>query len=71
MLSVLTFETEEEAVEIANDSPYGLTASVWTADLNRALRVVREIEAGFTWINDSAKHFPTSPMGSQSVRVRP
>ncbi|MGO4856187.1 aldehyde dehydrogenase family protein [Arthrobacter sp. 2MCAF14] len=63
VLSVLTFETEEEAVEIANDSPYGLTASVWTADLNRALRVVREIEAGFTWINDSAKHFPNVPYG--------
>lgn len=63
VLSVLPFETEEEAIEIANDSPYGLTASVWTADLNRALRVVRDVEAGYTWINDSAKHFPNVPYG--------
>jgi acyl-CoA reductase-like NAD-dependent aldehyde dehydrogenase len=63
VLSVIRFDTEEEAVDIANDSPYGLTASVWTSDINLALRVVREIESGFTWINDSAKHFPNVPYG--------
>lgn len=63
VLSVIPFDTEEEALRIANDSEYGLTASVWTQDIGRALRVVREVEAGFTWINDSSKHFLNVPYG--------
>ncbi len=63
VLSVIPFDTEEEAVEIANALDYGLTASVWTSDLGRALRVVQDVEAGFTWINDSSKHFLNVPYG--------
>ncbi|WP_236787619.1 aldehyde dehydrogenase family protein [Amycolatopsis sp. GM8] len=63
VLSVLPFETEEDAVRIANDSTYGLTAAVWTRDISRALRMARELEAGFTWVNDSSKHFPNVPYG--------
>ncbi|MBM9467768.1 aldehyde dehydrogenase family protein [Nakamurella leprariae] len=63
VLSVIPFDTEDEAVDLANDSPYGLTASVWTRDIARAMRVVRDVEAGFTWVNDSAKHFPNVPYG--------
>lgn len=63
VLSVLPFDTEEEALSIANELDYGLTASVWTSDIGRALRIVRDVEAGFTWINDSSKHFLNVPYG--------
>jgi len=63
VLSVIPFDTEDEAVEIANGVEFGLTASVWTRDLDRAHRVVREFEAGHTWINGSSRHFPNVPFG--------
>ena len=51
MVSVTTFKTEEEALEIANDTLYGLGAGVWTRDVNRAYRFGREIQAGRVWTN--------------------
>lgn len=54
VLSMLVFDTEAEAVELANNSEYGLAASIWTQDVNRPLRVAREISAGTIWINDWA-----------------
>lgn len=48
---VLKFKTEEEAVKLANDSNYGLSASVWSRDLERATRVAQQIKAGWTFIN--------------------
>jgi aldehyde dehydrogenase (NAD+) len=48
---VLPFSGEAEAVRIANDSPYGLTAGVWTEDLRRAHRMVRALQAGTVWVN--------------------
>jgi len=63
VLSVIPFDTEDEAVEIANGVEFGLTASVWTRDLDRAHRVVREFEAGHTWVNGSSRHFPNVPFG--------
>ncbi|KAK4200486.1 aldehyde dehydrogenase [Triangularia verruculosa] len=52
-VAIASFKTEEEAVEMANDSTYGLGAALFTRDLNRAHRVAREIEAGMVWINSS------------------
>jgi acyl-CoA reductase-like NAD-dependent aldehyde dehydrogenase len=63
VLSVIPFDTEDEAVKIANGVEFGLTASVWTRDLDRAHRVVREFEAGHTWVNGSSRHFPNVPFG--------
>ena len=54
VLSLLIFDTEAEAVELANNSEYGLAASIWTQDVNRPLRVAREISAGTIWINNWA-----------------
>ena len=51
VLSVLPFDTEEEAIQLANDSEYGLAAGVWSRNVTRAFRVVRELRAGITWIN--------------------
>lgn len=48
------FDSEAEAIALANNSEYGLAASVWTHDISRALRVARELEAGTVWVNDWA-----------------
>ena len=63
VLSVIPFDREDEAVEIANDVPLGLTGSVWTNDVTRAHRVALALEAGYTWINGSSYHFPNVPYG--------
>lgn len=48
---VIPFETEEEAIAIANDSEYGLGGAVWTRDINRALRVAKNVHTGRVWVN--------------------
>ncbi|WP_460781920.1 aldehyde dehydrogenase family protein [Microbacterium shaanxiense] len=63
VLSVITFRTEDEALHIANDVEYGLTASVWSNDIHRALRMARGFEAGFVWVNGSSAHYPNVPYG--------
>ena len=52
VLPIMTFRTEDEAVRLANDSVYGLTASVWTNDLARGKRIAERIEAGTVTVND-------------------
>lgn len=54
VLTLQIFDTEAEAIALANDSEYGLAASIWTRDVDRSLRVAREVEAGTVWINDWA-----------------
>ncbi|HLY53645.1 MAG TPA: aldehyde dehydrogenase family protein, partial [Steroidobacteraceae bacterium] len=49
---IAPFETEEEAVRLANDTRYGLAAAVWTSNLQRAHRVARQMEVGIAWVND-------------------
>ena len=51
ILSVIPFEDEDEALAIANDTPYGLAAGVWTTDIGRAIRMSERIEAGTVWVN--------------------
>ena len=63
VLTSIPFSTEEEALEIANDIPYGLTGYVWTNDLTRALRFTDRLEAGMIWVNsENVRHLPT-PFG--------
>jgi aldehyde dehydrogenase (NAD+) len=52
-VSIVSFKTEDEAVEMANDTTYGLGAALFTKDLTRAHRVAREIQAGMVWVNSS------------------
>jgi 4-guanidinobutyraldehyde dehydrogenase / NAD-dependent aldehyde dehydrogenase len=63
VLSAITFDSEEEALRIANDSPYGLAAGVWTNDLSRAHRVARKLRAGSVWVNHWDGGDMTAPFG--------
>ncbi len=63
VLGALRFETEDEAIALANEGRYGLTAAVWTRDIDRAFRVAEAIEAGYLWINDVETRFPALPFG--------
>ena len=56
VLAVMTVGSVSEAIALANDSPYGLGASVWTADRYRGMRIARELDAGMVWLND---HLPS------------
>ncbi|WP_444895821.1 aldehyde dehydrogenase [Microbulbifer sp. SSSA005] len=63
VLSVIEFETEEEALAIANDSIYGLAAGIWTNNLGRAHRMARDIYAGSVWVNNYFGGDITVPFG--------
>ncbi|MFK7858349.1 MAG: 5-carboxymethyl-2-hydroxymuconate semialdehyde dehydrogenase [Granulosicoccus sp.] len=63
VLTSIPFSTEEQALQMANDTPYGLTGYVWTNDLTRALRFTEKLEAGMIWVNsENVRHLPT-PFG--------
>ncbi|GAA0236400.1 hypothetical protein GCM10009000_059860 [Halobacterium noricense] len=63
VLSVITFEDEKEALEIANDSPYGLLAGIWTSDLTRAHTVAEYLDYGMISVNEYPVTFPQTPFG--------
>jgi aldehyde dehydrogenase (NAD+) len=63
ILSVLPFDTEEEAIAIANDVRYGLAAGVWTESLRLAHRVIGQLRAGTVWVNAYKVTAPYGPFG--------
>jgi len=63
VVCVRTFETEDEAIALANDTAYGLAGSVYTQDVNRALRVSSKVRAGTVGVNCSSIVGPQVPMG--------
>jgi aldehyde dehydrogenase (NAD+) len=67
VLSVLRFSEEDEALSIANDSPFGLAAGLWTRDLNRAHRMAADLEAGTVWINTYRSLSFSSPFGGRKL----
>jgi aldehyde dehydrogenase (NAD+) len=63
VLSILTFRTVDEAIEKANNTPYGLSAGVWTDKGSRILRMSTELKAGVVWANTFNRFDPSSPFG--------
>ena len=63
VMSILKFKTESEAVEMANAIDLGLTAAVWTNDINRAMKVAQAVQAGYIWINGVGQHYRGVPYG--------
>jgi aldehyde dehydrogenase (NAD+) len=63
VLSVMTFRTPEEAIERANNTPYGLSAGVWTDKGSKIFKMVNKLKAGVVWANTYNKFDPTSPFG--------
>jgi betaine-aldehyde dehydrogenase len=63
LAAVIPFEGESEAIRIANDTPYGLAAAVWSRDIFRALRVVKAIRAGIVWVNHMQPTYVEAPWG--------
>ena len=63
VLSILTFRTVDEAIEKANNTPFGLSAGVWTDKGSRILKMSTELKAGVVWANTYNKFDPTSPFG--------
>ncbi len=61
--SVIPFDGEGEAIRIANDTPYGLAAAVWTRDIYKAFRVVKSLRAGIVWVNHMQPTYVEAPWG--------
>jgi gamma-glutamyl-gamma-aminobutyraldehyde dehydrogenase len=70
--SVIPFDGADEAICIANDSIYGLAAGIWTRDINKAFRLIKDIEAGVVWVNSYEDGDMTQPFGGykQSGQAR-
>lgn len=67
VLAVIAFDDPEEAIRLANSSPYGLAAGVWTKDIARAHRVAARLQAGTVWINTYNFYDPASPFGGYKM----
>jgi aldehyde dehydrogenase (NAD+) len=70
VLSIMPFRSEDEAVEIANGTDYGLGAGVWTENLARAHRVAKKIKAGVVWVNHYGRVEPALPFGGVDLSGR-
>ncbi len=70
VLTVISFETERQAIEIANNVEFGLAGYIWTGDTGRAHRLARDLEVGMVWVNSqNVRHLPTPFGGSKKSGV--
>jgi betaine-aldehyde dehydrogenase len=67
VMSVIPFKDEAQALEIANATPYGLAAAVWTRDIFKAFRVVKQLEAGIVWVNHMQPTMLEAPWGGYKM----
>ncbi len=63
VLSIIPFDDEDEAVHIANDTPYGLASGVWSQNIDRCMRMMRAVKSGVVWINTYRQAAPQLPFG--------
>jgi len=63
VVTLMPFDTEEEALVLANGTKYGLSATIWTSDLNRTMRLSNSIEAGIVWVNTWMNRDLRTPFG--------
>lgn len=63
VLSIIPFSDEDEAVQIANDTPYGLASGIWSENITRCMRMMRAIESGVVWVNTYRVAAPQAPFG--------
>lgn len=63
VLTCIGFDSEEEALEIANDTDYGLSGYIWTSNTGRAMRMATKVEAGMIWVNSENNRNLPSPFG--------
>jgi len=67
VMSVIPFDDEAEALKIANDTPYGLAAAVWSRDIFKCLRMVKRLEAGIVWVNHMQPTYVEAPWGGYKM----
>jgi betaine-aldehyde dehydrogenase len=67
VVSVIPFEGEQQAIEMANATPYGLAGAVWTRDIFRAFRVVKKLRAGIVWVNHMQPTYVEAPWGGMKM----
>ncbi len=67
VMSVIPFDKEEDALRIANDTPYGLAAAVWSRDIFKCMRMVKRLQAGIVWVNHMQPTYVEAPWGGYKM----
>jgi acyl-CoA reductase-like NAD-dependent aldehyde dehydrogenase len=67
VVAIIPFDTEEEAIRLANATPYGLSGSVWSRDIGRAIRVAKAMESGVISVNSNSSVHTEAPFGGYKM----